>query len=309
MKQNDASGNGSIWAAVLPVRTLPLRAIDALILLTLLFFNVLTVVYRLRLPRWPRLLARNTVVAVVYIFLLYLLQRTHRRFWHFLLRTASVQLLFAYLYDTVQPLQLLFTSAWHDPQVLALEERFFSVQPTVWLQRFVSPGLTEWLMFSYVIYVVIYPLLCGLIYFKRGAGQMEDYLFSLGLANVFCDLGFLLFPVAGPLHAIADRFGVPLHGYLFTTLGEYIRSHVHAIGRTIPSPHCAAATVMWIMAWRYHRPTFFVLTPVIVSLYVSTVYGRYHYVSDALAGIAIAFLAVVLAPLLARGWRRLVTRA
>ncbi|NTU51776.1 MAG: phosphatase PAP2 family protein, partial [Candidatus Aminicenantes bacterium] len=70
--------------------------------------------------------------------------------------------------------------------------------------------------------------------------------------------------------------------------GEYLRSQWQFVGGTIPSLHCANATVIWLMAYRYHRPSFWVLSPVILSLYVSTVYCRYHYVTDSVAGVALA---------------------
>ena len=62
---------------------------------------------------------------------------------------------------------------------------------------------------------------------------------------------------------------------------------------------------MWLMAWKHYRPAFWVFSPVILSLYVSTFYGRYHYVTDAILGIATAGLALIAAPPLQRAWNRL----
>ena len=72
----------------------------------------------------------------------------------------------------------------------------------------------------------------------------------------------------------------------------------------MPSIHCGAATMMWWCAYRFSRPTFYVLTPIVLSLYVSTVYGRFHYASDVVAGIAAAFLAMLLGNLLIRAWNQ-----
>jgi membrane-associated phospholipid phosphatase len=62
---------------------------------------------------------------------------------------------------------------------------------------------------------------------------------------------------------------------------------------------------MWFMAWKHYRPAFWVLAPVILSLYVSTFYGRYHYVTDTIFGIVTAGLAVIVARPLQRAWDRL----
>ncbi|MGB8952927.1 MAG: phosphatase PAP2 family protein [Candidatus Aminicenantales bacterium] len=287
---------------------LGLHVTDVFILAVLLFFNILTAIFHFRVEGWQRMILKNTGIALLYLLFVYLHQIASSRVLKFILRTASIQLLLAHLFVAVHPLQLILFSEWKDPVVLNFEKLVFGLQPTVWFQKFMSPALTEWMMFSYVIYVPIYPVLCGIIYFKRGPHQMEDYLFTLGVTNVLCDIGFILFPVAGPLYAIKPLYTVPLKGYFFTFWGEYIRTHVHSIGGCIPSPHCAVATIMWLMAYRYHKPSFYVLTPIILSLYVSAAYGRYHYVTDVVIGILTALLAVGLATRLVKGWNRVVLK-
>jgi membrane-associated phospholipid phosphatase len=62
---------------------------------------------------------------------------------------------------------------------------------------------------------------------------------------------------------------------------------------------------MLAMAWRHHRPAFWALLPVVLSVYAATVYGRYHYATDAVIGVAAAGLALLAAVGLHRAWRRL----
>jgi hypothetical protein len=287
---------------------LELQATDALILFTLMFFSLLAVTFAPRVAEWWMLVAKNVGVALLYVVFVVATQKVTHRFWRLFLRVASVTLLYAYLFGAVDKLQLILWGAWLDPFVLDLEQALFGLQPTLWLERYTTPWVTEWMMFSYVIYVPMYPVLCGIIYYLRGELPMEEYFFTLGLTNILCDIGFILFPVAGPLPAIGHLYTVPLDGYLFTFLGEVMRSQLHYIGGTIPSPHCAAATIMWAMAYRYHRPSFHILTPIILSLYVSTFYGRYHYLTDAIVGVAVALLALVIAPALMRWWDRAIER-
>jgi membrane-associated phospholipid phosphatase len=211
------------------------------------------------------------------------------------------------LFLAVDKLQLILHGRFLDDLILRVENAVFGLQPTLWLERFTQPLTTEWMMFAYVFYFVMYPLVCALAYFKHGEEAMEDYFFVLGLTNILCDLGFILCPVAGPMSVMAQSYTVRLDGYLFTWLGEQVRSQFHYPGGSLPSPHCAAATIMWAMAWRYCRPVFWMLLPVVLSLYVSTFFCRYHYVSDAVAGIVTAVLALRLAPSLLRAaeavWR------
>jgi membrane-associated phospholipid phosphatase len=294
---------------ILRIGKFTLLATDGLILGTLLLFTTISLVFFQRVEGWWMLVLKNVGVGILYVLFNQFSQKAEKKFLKFFLRVAAVTLTYAYLFGAVDKLQLILHGHWLDAYVLDAEQYIFGVQPTLWLQQFISPPLTEWMMFSYVAYVPMYPILCGIIYYRRGELAMEDYFFTLGFANILCDIGFILFPVAGPMATIGKLYSVPLKGYVWTYLGEMMRAHVHYVGGTIPSPHAAAATIMWIMAYRYHRPSFYVLTPIVLSLYVSTFYGRYHYVTDAVVGVAVAFLAIALAPQLMKAWDSVADRS
>jgi len=284
------------------------QATDGLILGALLFFSLLAVLFHQVVESWLFLVLKNCGIGAAYILFIYFTQKVDHKFWKFFLRVAAVTLTYAYLFGAVDKLQLILHGRWLDEYVLDLEQYIFGVQPTLWLEDYTTKPLTEWMMFSYVIYVPMYPVLCGIIYYLHGELAMEDYFFILGFTNILCDIGFILFPVAGPLPTIGNLYTVPLDGYIWTYFGELMRKYLHYIGGTIPSPHCAAATVMWIMAYRYYRKSFYILTPIVLSLYVSTFYGRYHYVTDAVLGVAVAFVALAIVPWIIRMWDVIVDR-
>jgi membrane-associated phospholipid phosphatase len=292
----------------LTIGKLQLRATDGLILAALTFFSVLAIIFYSRIDGWWFLVLKNIAVAAAYILFNQFSEHAKKKFWKFFLRVAAVTLTYAYLFGAVDKFQLLIQGRWMDDYVLDFEQWTFGVQPTLWLEDFISKPLTEWLMFSYVIYVPMYPVLCGIIYYLRGELAMEDYFFTLGFTNILCDIGFILFPVASPMYYIKQLYTVPLDGWVWTFLGECMRKYLHFAGGSIPSPHTAAATIMWIMAYRYHRPSFWVLSPIIVSLYISTFYCRFHYVTDAVVGVLVAFLALAAAPVLMKMWDKIATR-
>ena len=287
---------------------LQLGATDGLILATLAFFSLLAIIFFNRIEGSWMLVLKNIAVAIAYIFFNRLSEKTTKKFWRFFLRVAAVTLTYAYLFGAVDKFQLLIHGEWMDYYVTDFEQWVFGVQPTLWLEDFISKPLTEWMMFSYVIYVPMYPVLCGIIYYLRGELAMEDYFFTLGFTNILCDIGFILFPVASPMYYIKQLYTVPLDGWVWTFLGECMRKYLHFAGGSIPSPHTAAATIMWVMAYRYHRPSFWILSPIVLSLYISTFYCRFHYVTDAVVGIAVAFLALAVAPLLIKLWNRIAKR-
>jgi membrane-associated phospholipid phosphatase len=285
-----------------------LKATDGLILATLIFFSILALIFHSSVEGWWLLILKNIGVGIVYTIFNRFSEKATKKFAKFFLRVAAVTLTYAYLFGAVDKLQLIIHGRWMDDYVLDFEQWLFNLQPTLWLEDYISKPLTEWMMFSYVIYVPMYPVLCGIIYYLRGELAMEDYFFTLGFTNILCDIGFILFPVASPMYYIKQLYTVPLDGWIWTYLGELMRKYLHFAGGSIPSPHTAAATIMWLMAYRYHRKSFWIMSPIVISLYFSTFYGRYHYITDAIVGIAVAFLAVGLAPILMKTWDRLVTQ-
>ena len=280
---------------------LGLRAADIVLMSALVFFSVLTAGFASGFQSAGVQILKNAAVGLVFLAAVYFHQRTSNRTLQFWIRLLSFQMMFAYVFPLVLPLQLIVSKTWHDPALLNLEQSLFGVQPTVWIQKFISPGLTEWLMFAYVAYLPLYPILCGVLYFKRGELHMEDLVFKLAIANFACDLVFILYPIAGPYFWIRDQFTVPLKGPIFTYMGEFVRTHFQAIGSCLPSPHCTVATIMLLTAFRCHRPTFYVISPIILSIYISAFYARYHYLSDVLLGIV---LGVVLFFVLSRFMHR-----
>ncbi|HOW86321.1 MAG TPA: phosphatase PAP2 family protein [Candidatus Aminicenantes bacterium] len=284
---------------------LDLGLTDIVTLGGLVAFTLLTVVFSGRIERPVAAVAADLFWIAIYLGALALLRRLRRPWLRFLVRTGSVQLAFLQVYSAACRVQLLFFP-WQDDRVLAWERALYDVQPLVAVQKLYTPVLNEWMFFVYVFYIVIYPSLGALIFFKRGEDANEDYLYQLGLVNLACSVGFVLFPVASPMHweKIRTQLTEPLTARLFGSIGEWIRSDVHTPGGSVPSPHCAVATVMWFMSRKYTRRGALWLAPIILSLYVSTVYLRFHYVADAVIGVAAGLLVIAVAPALERAWDR-----
>jgi membrane-associated phospholipid phosphatase len=269
----------------------------------LLAFTLLAVVFHGRIRRPDTVIGVNLLFIAIYVASVALLPRLRRPSLRFVVRTAAVQLTFLQIYKVANELQLLILP-WQDDRVLAWEQAILGFQPLVAVQKLYSRPLNEWMFFVYVFYVVIYPALGAIIFFKRGEEANEDYLFRLGLVNFICGLGFILFPVASPMYwdKIRPLLTEPLTAGFFGGVAEWIRANIHQPGGSIPSPHCAVATVMWFMSLKYTRRGFLWLAPIMISLYASTVYGRFHYVSDVVTGIAAGLAAILIGPVLERVW-------
>jgi membrane-associated phospholipid phosphatase len=79
-----------------------------------------------------------------------------------------------------------------------------------------------------------------------------------------------------------------------------------------PSLHCSIAVLTLFYAWRFgdalfpvrRRLYFWLCLPLVVSLWLSTIYLRHHWVPDIAAGLLLGLVSSMLAPWLRRTWPR-----
>jgi len=211
--------------------------------------------------------------------------------------TAGVTLLLSYLYHAVAPFQHVLVRGWLDGLLLSWESSLTGTECTLALQRIACTGLTEWMMFAYVVYVPLLPVTALLCYRTGGPAAAREFLLALAVTNLFSFSLFLVLPIAGPLFYQPGAYTVPLAGGFFTRCADMLHASAHYPGGSLPSPHCASTTVMLVMLYRHNRKAFYVALPTLLSIYASTVYGRYHYVWDSVAGILAALAMIRACPM------------
>ena len=278
--------------------------VDVLCLLFLGLFTVLILLFPDNIQSWQGLILDNVRAGVVFIIALWCVEKVTHGWLRWFIRSGAVILLVSFIYGESAKIINIFFDGFFDELVMSWELAIFGEHPTVWFERFTSPFMTEWMMFAYVIYVPMIPFAAWLAQSKHGKRGLENYLLAFSVANLFCYLVFILFPVKGPMRTIPELHTIALEGYLFTWISELIRQNIHFPGGCLPSPHCAIATVILLSVYKHHRPTFWVFLPIVLSIYVSTVYGRFHYVSDGIVGIPLGVFAIWAAPKLNNWWGR-----
>jgi len=191
--------------------------------------------------------------------------------------------------------QLLFPG-YFDAAVQGWEEILFGAQLSV-----VSSGWYDALWFSevlhlgYVSYYLVVPVALLAAWWSAGRQGLEGVVFATALAFYLCYLCFAVFPVAGPRYEFARITGPQTDGFLFALVHGILEAG-SAKGTAFPSSHVAATVTAWLAAGRLNRRVFWALSPLAVALTLGTVYGRFHYGIDALAGLLFAAVAVPWAP-------------
>ncbi len=176
-----------------------------------------------------------------------------------------------------------------DPLLIALDQKLFGFQASVALQRFVSPPLTAWMDFAYFSHILNIPIVAGFIYLRRSRGRFREMMCGVLLVTFVGLLGYLLVPAIGPLYTLRDQYTVSLNQALAVFNRQVEFMDFARIRRDVfPSLHVALSFLIWMYAFRNSRRLFWLLSPLILSLWASTVYLRYHYLIDIVAGLILA---------------------
>jgi membrane-associated phospholipid phosphatase len=175
--------------------------------------------------------------------------------------------------------------------IYSFELAFLGVHPSVWMEKFSHPVLNEIMKIAYHSYYWMGILLGVSLYARQELIAFRRTIFSVSLAFFISYFGFILFPVIGPRYALSHLYKGPLEGYFVTALQDFIMEHGDIRGGCMPSSHVAVAIVVLLLAWIYRRKAALLLTPLVTMLCISTVYNRYHYVSDVVAGVAVGLVA------------------
>lgn len=180
------------------------------------------------------------------------------------------------------------------------------------MERIATPVLTEFFQLSYVSFYFLPFCLCVNVYRKRPARDFHINASTILMGFYLSYIGYYITPVLGPRFTLGYLQDAPLHGVL---LADAVRGFLEMVeGRTadcFPSGHAMISLITVLLARRYARGFFPVACAWFLIIQFSTLYLRYHYAVDLLAGWAMGALTFSFGPALAnalirddraRGW-------
>ena len=201
-------------------------------------------------------------------------------------------MLFPILYKEVELLAPVLGDWRLTAAIPAWESALFGGQPSLYLsERLAFVPLSEYLHFCYLSYAVVIPAVAAYWYVRRRAA-FGEFLLLLSTVLLGSYLFFILLPVDSPYY-LWPRLGPPLSGHLFFDLVHEVSARGGARGGAFPSAHVSGAVVVSLVAWRHQRRLAYLLVPITGGVMIATVYGRFHYVLDTVAGAALAIAVVV----------------
>lgn len=190
-------------------------------------------------------------------------------------------------FEELQGLVHIIFPGWLDRWLIEFDYNFAGVHPSVWLARFSNPLLNDFMQFAYMTYFLYLVILPAILYAKKDRLAFWTVMVSTALAHYSVYIIAVLFPIESPYHSLASFQTKPLVGGFFTGAIDFIEHFGRVHGAAFPSAHVAGSMVAILAAWRYRRWLFWICLPFFASMCVATIYGRYHYIADVLAGIAV----------------------
>lgn len=183
----------------------------------------------------------------------------------------------------------------------------FGQDPVLLMERLHSPVLTDWFAFCYSLYFLIPGGMALLLHFKDRRREFRTFMLAMVVSFYIGYIGYIFMPAVGPRLTIPDRFQADLKGVF---LWEHVRamySDMESIDRDcFPSLHTVHALIPLYFSFKFKglvgkgRALFWVLLPIVVSICISTVYLRYHWVVDVIAGTLLAVVSIGIGTLLFR---------
>jgi membrane-associated phospholipid phosphatase len=279
------------------------QAYIALVGLLILCFHNSTV------PAWPRLLGTHAAGLV----LVHALIQVHARgrpgpVLDFLRHFYPVLLYTAFFCETGS-LNRMFCPDYLDPMMVRWEQSLFGCQPSVlFMEKLPWLAVSEVFYASYCSYYFMVGGV-GVALFLRSRQQFFHYVSVLSFVFYACYLIYILLPIIGSrafFHqvegyslpqatqqlAVTDAYPEAVQAGVFFGLMRWIYRVFEAPGAAFPSSHVAVALCTVFFSFRYLRRIRYLHLAVAVLLCLSTVYCRYHYVVDVLAGLVTAAMLI-----------------
>ncbi len=277
---------------------LKINAANLSVILFLQLLNIVSIIYYDRIPNALIIIGVNVIVTIVIFFISEKISKSENRFYYYFnywYLPILIMIIFKELFFIVDPVQgVIF-----DKYLIAADRFTFGGNPADFLYHISAPIITELLQLAYVSYYFL-PIILGYELYKKNRKIELEYLMFLVMFGFFISyLGYLSFPAVGPRFTIFNfsNLDKELPGVFFTHfLRDYINSGEGISPHTLfpikvverdafPSGHTDITLLVSYLAIVFNANSKKIILPIGFLIIFATVYLRYHYVADLIAGI------------------------
>ncbi len=191
----------------------------------------------------------------------------------------------------------------HFDEALAnLDLHFWGAYPTIWMERLYSPVLTEFLQIIYTLFLPMVFFVPAVTWYRKQFAEFRYMAFLITLGFLASYMGYLIVPARGPRFVLEHMQHLPLTGLwgfdsMQATLNRLEKDHYDCF----PSGHTELTVLACWLSRSVSSTLFKFYFLYTLCIVFATVYLRYHYTADLLAGVAVASVLILAAPRLYRG--------
>lgn len=279
-----------------------LKPVDKLNIIGMSLISLVALIFHDQVRYFPFIVITNIVVSVGILMLANFDDRKNKRVVRFLVHWYTMPLIFLTfkeMYLMVHPINP------HDLDfvLIKIDRVIFGTDPTAVLDRIATPGLTEFLQICYSSFYILWFILGIDLLRKHNEEGFMFFLFVLMYGFYTSYVGYLIVPAIGPRFtlynfALLDK---QLPGLYLTPIlrgiinsGESITNVAKAAALAqrdcFPSGHTEMTLITIAIAIRYRSKSAMIIIPLGVGLIFATVYMRYHYGVDVIAGVLVGIM-------------------
>ena len=205
----------------------------------------------------------------------------------------------------------------YDQQMYDADVWLCGIEPALWMGKHLfSPLLVDWFSVTYGLYFITPMVLATILSLRGRRGDFTEMVTAVVIQMGFGFILHLFVPVGPP------RFFAPLvsqfepqrlsstTGLMELQQGVFDTAHQMKTRASFPSLHCSLGMMTLLFAHRYShfvfprypKLFFHIVIVLVVSLWLSTIYLRHHWLPDIAAGFALGASSVFLADKLRKSW-------
>jgi hypothetical protein len=181
-----------------------------------------------------------------------------------------------------------------DAKLYWIDMHVFSFEPSMWMERFVTSFSTEWFAFFYFSYFFVLAIhIIPMLYFSRRTTLLSEFALGVLLCFGIGHVLYMIVPGFGPVRELANSYQHALpEGFWMRLVLSAVKTG-GAQKDIFPSLHTAMPTYVALFSFHHRGKLPFKYTWPIVGFFaanivVATMFLRWHWLIDVVAGLALS---------------------
>lgn len=280
------------------LKNIKLNIADKLTISVLVVYIILTVINYNQLDLPLSLVGINLGI-IIFIISTALADNYYDNNFVFYIRKLYPLFFILLIYGQVQNFIEVMNPELYDDILIEIDRWLFGTDPTHFLADYTHPLITEYLQIAYFSFYLLPVIHAIELLISKQNDKYENFVSVVLFTFYFSYLLYLFMPAVGPrfmLHEFANM-NIELPGIFFT---EFLRELINSGGGIpdnainpvlyvnrdcMPSGHTMVTLVVIFMVFKNNSKYKYIILTLGISLIFGTVYLRYHYVIDVIAGI------------------------